>query len=76
VGASVAEEVWKLLWDLFLVFCFFWAFLLLLEGKTELGVLLLIFFSIEKVNMRLDRLRAAVKKLVKHAEASEKGEER
>jgi len=69
---SVVQEVWELLWDLFLIFCFFWAFLLLLEGKTELGVLLLIFFSTEKLNMRLDKLRATVKRLAK---ALEKGEE-
>jgi len=69
---SVVQEVWELLWYLFLIFCFFWAFLLLLEGKTELGVLLLIFFSTEKLNMRLDKLRATVKRLAK---ALEKGEE-
>jgi len=69
---SVVQEVWELLWYLFLIFCFFWAFLLLLEGKTELGVLLLIFFSTEKLNMRLDKLRATVERLAK---ALEKGEE-
>jgi len=69
---GILRELWRALWSLFLIYCFFSAFILLFQGKTELGVLLLIFFSIEKINMRLDKLYKAVTRLAK---ALEKGEE-
>jgi len=67
---NIVREVWRALWSLFVVYCFFSAFILILRGETELGVLLLIFYSTEKINLRLDELRKAVKKLAK---ALEKG---